>query len=117
MRRTAFTTGPELRNFVATDGEEWHNASRVCAIAAEFDNEAASILREASMDRTKDRILEDLVDLHKQATTDRSHYYVAGTPKRAIEEIKRLRIECTKIEALEVQLMSHGIDPVVRHSD
>jgi hypothetical protein len=36
-------------------------------------------------------ILEDLEDLHKQATTEHSHYYVAGCCVRAIAEIKRLR--------------------------
>jgi hypothetical protein len=36
-------------------------------------------------------ILEDLIDLHKQATTERSHHYVAACSLRAIEEIKRLR--------------------------
>lgn len=33
-------------------------------------------------------ILEDLVDLHKQATTERSHFYVASCCARAIAEIK-----------------------------
>jgi hypothetical protein len=36
-------------------------------------------------------ILEDLADLHKQATTERSHYYVASCCQRAIAEIERLR--------------------------
>lgn len=36
-------------------------------------------------------ILEQLRDLHKQATTERSHYYVAKCCKAAIEEIERLR--------------------------
>lgn len=36
-------------------------------------------------------ILEDLADLHKQATTERSHYYVASCCKRAAEEISKLR--------------------------
>jgi hypothetical protein len=36
-------------------------------------------------------ILDDLRDLHKQATTERSHYYVAATCLRAIEEIESLR--------------------------
>ncbi len=36
-------------------------------------------------------ILEKLIDLHKQATTERSHYYVAATVKEAAEEIRRLR--------------------------
>jgi hypothetical protein len=36
-------------------------------------------------------ILDDLRDLHKQATTERSHYYVAKCCERAIEEIEELR--------------------------
>lgn len=36
-------------------------------------------------------ILEDLWDLHRQATTENSHYYVAGCCNRAIAEIGRLR--------------------------
>lgn len=36
-------------------------------------------------------ILDDLIDLKKQATTERSHYYVASCCDRAIEEIERLR--------------------------
>lgn len=38
-------------------------------------------------------ILERLVDLHKQATTERSHYYVARCCLDAINEIKRLRYQ------------------------
>lgn len=36
-------------------------------------------------------ILDDLRDLHKQATTERSHYYAAGCTMRAITEIEKLR--------------------------
>lgn len=36
-------------------------------------------------------ILEKLRDLHKQATTERSHYYVAATCLEAIQEIESLR--------------------------
>lgn len=46
-------------------------------------------------------ILDDLRDLHKQATTERSHYYVAKCALRAIEEIESLRAlfigRCTEI--------------------
>ena len=38
-------------------------------------------------------VLDDLEDLLKQATTERSHFYVASCCRRAIEEIKRLRSE------------------------
>jgi hypothetical protein len=36
-------------------------------------------------------ILEKLQDLLKQATIERSHYYVAQTCREAIAEIKRLQ--------------------------
>jgi hypothetical protein len=36
-------------------------------------------------------ILEKLRGLHVQATTERSHYYVASCVEEAIAEIKRLR--------------------------
>jgi hypothetical protein len=37
-------------------------------------------------------VLDKLEDLYKQATTERSHYYVAGVVKEAIAEIQRLRV-------------------------
>jgi hypothetical protein len=36
-------------------------------------------------------IVEDLRELHVQATTQRSHYYVAACASRAIVEIEKLR--------------------------
>lgn len=36
-------------------------------------------------------ILEDLENLHKQATVERSHYYTGGVVRRAMEEIAKLR--------------------------
>lgn len=36
-------------------------------------------------------IVDKLSDLHVQATTDRSHYYVGACCKEAIDEITRLR--------------------------
>jgi len=39
-------------------------------------------------------ILDELEDLLKQATTERSHYYVAKCCRSAIAEIKRLRRSC-----------------------
>lgn len=39
-------------------------------------------------------ILDRLVDLLKQATVERSHYYVGKCCRDAIEEIQRLRKEC-----------------------
>lgn len=42
------------------------------------------------MNRNVD-IVARLEDLHKQATTEQSHYYVAGCVRDAIREIKSLR--------------------------
>ena len=36
-------------------------------------------------------IVNKMLDLHKQATTEKSHYYVASVLKEALEEILRLR--------------------------
>jgi hypothetical protein len=38
-----------------------------------------------------DDILDRLDDLIKQATTERSHYYVANTARQAAAEIRALR--------------------------
>lgn len=43
-------------------------------------------------------IIETLQDLHKQATTERSHYYVATCCKRAIEEILDLRLKIIELQ-------------------
>lgn len=43
-------------------------------------------------------VVDRLVDLHKQATTERSHFYVAKTVKEAIDEIIALRL---KVAALQ----------------
>lgn len=40
---------------------------------------------------TNESLNDKLEDLHKQATTDRSHYYVGAVVKEAITEIKRLQ--------------------------
>lgn len=40
-------------------------------------------------------IIEQLQDLHKQATTERSHYYVAKCVRDAITEITRLQHDLT----------------------
>lgn len=42
------------------------------------------------MSETAD-ILERIADLHKQATTERSHYYTAATLQACAAEIMRLR--------------------------
>lgn len=44
-------------------------------------------------------ILDDLRDLHKQATTERSHYYVASCAMRAIVEIQHLRRDLARAVA------------------
>ncbi len=36
-------------------------------------------------------IVEKLMNLHKQATTENSHYYVANTVMEAVQEIHKLR--------------------------
>lgn len=43
-------------------------------------------------------IVDRLKDLHKQATTEESHYYTASVIEQAIIEIERLRhiINCIK---------------------
>lgn len=42
-------------------------------------------------------IIDDLVDLIKQATKENSHYYVASVCSAAIAEISKLRIEIHKL--------------------
>jgi hypothetical protein len=46
----------------------------------------------------EDDILDRLADLHKQATVERSHYYVGKCVRDAIAEIQRLR---SAIEAVQ----------------
>jgi hypothetical protein len=36
-------------------------------------------------------ILKKLIDLHKQATVERSHYYTGSVIREALDEIVRLR--------------------------
>lgn len=43
-------------------------------------------------------IVDQLEDLVKQATSERSHYYVAGAAERAIDEIKYLRFATTQLQ-------------------
>ena len=45
-------------------------------------------------------IIEKLVDLHKQATTENDHYYTASVIKEAIEEILTLR---RKLDTLYIE--------------
>jgi hypothetical protein len=42
-------------------------------------------------------ILERIADLHKQATTEHSHYYVASTLEASAHEIVRLRAKITNL--------------------
>lgn len=48
-------------------------------------------------------ILEKLRDLHKQATTERSHFYVASCCGEAIGEIARLRAELHEAQRIARQ--------------
>jgi hypothetical protein len=45
-------------------------------------------------------IVEKLYDLQKQATTEKSHYYVASVTKEAIAEIERLESELVATQRL-----------------
>lgn len=56
-------------------------------------------------------ILDDLVDLKKQATTERSHFYVAGCCDRAITEIRVLRaaIDVAKTGLLRVERQTEEV--------
>ena len=45
------------------------------------------------MDLQNDDIIEVMTDLHRQATTERSHFYVGAVLTRAIQEITKLREE------------------------
>ena len=45
-----------------------------------------------TMARADEKILADLWDLLRQATEERSHFYVAGVVRRAIAEITRLSV-------------------------
>lgn len=49
-------------------------------------------------------ILERLIDLHKQATVERSHFYVAKCCQDAIQEIARLRLALIRAEAVAERL-------------
>jgi hypothetical protein len=44
-------------------------------------------------------IIEKLKDLHKQATTENSHFYVAKCCEEAIAEILRLQVAIKKASA------------------
>jgi len=45
-------------------------------------------------------ILDKLRDLHAQATTERSHYYVASCCREAISEIERLRADLLEAQRI-----------------
>jgi len=44
------------------------------------------------MDPDTKKLLDDLRDLHRQATVERSHYYSGKLIKEAIETIERLEL-------------------------
>lgn len=56
-------------------------------------------------------IIEKLHDLHHQATTERSHYYVAAVIRETLSEIERLRtgIDCAA-NALTDSILCSGND-------
>lgn len=55
-------------------------------------------------------IVDDLADLHRQATHEPSHYYAAKTAERAIREIERLRAALTRLGSVEAFDVSRVID-------
>lgn len=68
-------------------------------------------------------ILDKLVDLHRQATEEKSHFYVAECCREAINEITRLR-ECVGAQVTELPTSftgvvsfsrGHGGDPAGTH--
>lgn len=60
-------------------------------------------------------ILSKLTDLHKQATVERSHFYVASVVREAIAEIERLqRVE---LAAGNLDRYSLVIESAVRSAD
>jgi len=54
-------------------------------------------------------ILDQLKDLHKQATKERSHYYVGSIVEKSIAEITALRAR--------VQQIGDEYDSLLRHLD
>jgi hypothetical protein len=58
---------------------------------------------------TADDILVRIEDLHKQATTEKSHYYTASTLAACSQEIVRLRAALTLIASCD----SHHAEDVV----
>ena len=55
-------------------------------------------------------ILDRLADLHKQATTDRSHHYTGKCVKDAIQCIHELRSTVRSLETQVDRLESHIVD-------
>lgn len=57
-------------------------------------------------------IIDQLRDLYKQATTERSHYYVAKCCEAAIQEIEQLRCD-KKMLAESINAMRAEFDNVL----
>ena len=53
-------------------------------------------------------IIEKLIDLHKQAITERSHYYTAATVMEAVREIERLRLVAEAADMCMIELGALG---------
>lgn len=57
-------------------------------------------------------VVDKLIDLHKQATTERSHYYVASVAKEAIQQISNYRAVLADHNRLvrELDVLLNGVD-------
>jgi hypothetical protein len=53
----------------------------------------------ALMEHLDSGLIDDLRDLEKQATTERSHYYVATCCRRAIAELERKGAQIERLQA------------------
>jgi len=62
-------------------------------------------------------ILIKLVDLHRQATTENSHFYTAGCIKKAIGEISELRRDIHEKDLEWTKLMMDLHDEIKRLRD
>jgi hypothetical protein len=48
--------------------------------------------------KPEEDIIDKLIDLHHQAKTDKSHFYVASCCNEAVEEIVKLRLEVLELK-------------------
>lgn len=52
-------------------------------------------------------VLDRIADLHKQATTEKSHYYTASTLEACSNEIKRLRAALNAVRTPFASTLAH----------